>query len=99
MAVDLSLFFRLMGRFTMLRTIRRNAFINKLVRRMLVKLGNYSSVVRRQLLPRWRVSGKIPLTVRDISFYMWSDCDDMIVDGIYYGWNDEELETLLFVEF
>lgn len=83
----------------MLKAIRKVVFINKAVRCILKPLGSFSRITKQKILPRWRLAGVIKLQIGPYSFKMDSRCDDLIVDSIYYGWNDEEPEMLLFAEF
>lgn len=82
----------------MLKAIRKNLFVNKVIRNLLLKITNLVPSSRKRILTRWRLSGEIPLSLNNHSFKMWSECDDLIVDAVYYGWNDEELEMELFAE-
>jgi FkbM family methyltransferase len=81
-----------------LRALRKNQAINKAIRKLLVFNRKVSEFISTKLNPRWRVSGTVPLQVGNVPFKMYANCDDLIVDSIYYGKNDEDAELVLFSE-
>jgi FkbM family methyltransferase len=83
----------------MLRIIRKIPFLNKVVRTAFRQVQRLAVSLNSNIIPRWRLSGEIPLRINDHEFRMWTRCDDLIVDSIYYGWNDEEAEMQIFPEF
>lgn len=81
----------------MLKRVRKIPFVNRIVRDLLIKVP--FTFIEKKVLPRWRLSGKIPLKVGQISFEMLSECDDFLVDTLFYDSIDEKAELIVFSEF
>lgn len=64
----------------MLRKIRNIAFINLLLRFLLIR----TLLISKELIARWRVSGVIKINFFSYSFKMYSKADDGIVDQLFY---------------
>lgn len=51
--------------------------------------------VRKSIVPRWRVSGEVEIRIDDANIKMFSNCDDSIVDNLFYNANNySEIEEL-----
>jgi FkbM family methyltransferase len=70
----------------MIKFLRRKAIINYPVRTLLKKLAfQLTDKVKNYVVPRWRVSGEVIIEIDDVAIKMFSDCDDGIVDALYYN--------------
>lgn len=83
----------------MLRRIRRIPFVNKLFRSFFATIIKPGIFLEKEVLPRWRLSGRIPLQVGQLKFYMFAECDDFLVDTLFYDTIDEKPELILFSDF
>ena len=73
----------------MIKFLRRKSFINKSVRTLLKNLAfQLTDKVRNYVVPRWRVAGNVIIEIDDVTIRMFSDCDDGIVDALYYNSSD-----------
>lgn len=83
----------------MLATIRKNTFINTVGRITLKKLNEITKGLFSNVIRRWPLSGVIPLNFGDLKFKMYSECDDFIVNTLYYHQQYREYDdTKLFLE-
>ncbi len=64
----------------LLKLIRKNKTINRLIRNVLCNMTYFI----RYISSRWLLSGIIPLEVNNISFQMFSSCDDGIIEPLFY---------------
>lgn len=80
----------------MIRFLRRSPIINKPIRAMLKNLAfQTTDKVRNYIVPRWRVGGEVLIRIDDADIRMFSNCDDGIVDTLYYNsQNYSEIEEL-----
>jgi FkbM family methyltransferase len=79
---------------SLLRSIRQQPIINRIGRALLHSSGSLLAPLKR----KWRVSGEVTCRVDEVSFRMFSRCDDGIVDALYYGSNyDERSDLSLFL--
>ena len=83
----------------MLKQIRKVHSINILLRNGLTSLRSGFSFLEKRVFPRWRVAGKIKFKLNGVHFFLYSECDDFLVDTLFYGVNDEMTELILFSEF
>lgn len=73
----------------MIKFLRRKSIINKPVRLLLKKLVfQMTDQIRNYVIPRWRVAGEVIIEIDDIKVRMFSDCDDGIVDALFYNSNN-----------
>lgn len=75
---------------SILQRIRINSAINRICRFLIIKIKNVVLYVEK----RWRLSGVIPLEHGGICFSMYSECDDGILEPLYYGDNYIESNDL-----
>jgi FkbM family methyltransferase len=68
----------------MLKTARKNTLINKALRNPLKKWLHFSKKMNANIQHKWRPSGIITCDFDGISFNMYSECDDGIVDYLFY---------------
>lgn len=80
----------------MLKYIRRNQTINKLVRTPIKCCGTCVANIFEAMSNRWRVSGTVDLRFGDLDFKMFSECDDGLVDCFYYNRSYSEARDLKF---
>lgn len=71
----------------MFKVIRRNPLVNKFVRNILKRAGKTQKIIES----KWRLSGVIELVHNQKSFQMYSECDDGILNPLFYG--DDYIET------
>jgi FkbM family methyltransferase len=82
----------------MLKEIRKNTFINSIVRSTLNFLPDNKLI--KGVKSRWRVSGNIPLEFDGNKFNMLTKCDDGFVDILYYKRvYHEERDLRIFLGF
>ena len=79
--------------------VRKQPFINRLVRNVLISAKRVVARLEKKVYPRWRVSGVVPLKIEDVHFNLYSACDDFTVDELFYGNYSENLEIKLFTYF
>lgn len=82
----------------MLKRIRKIQPLNMLIRSTLLKLQSGYLFLEKKVYPRWRLAGKIKLRLNNIDFCLYAECDDFLVDTMFYGVNDEKTELILFSE-
>ncbi|MDO1448851.1 FkbM family methyltransferase [Rhodocytophaga aerolata] len=75
----------------LLKAIRQNAFINKLVRTGLKKISEVIPILTR-LKKRWPVSGIVTLRFEGTSFKAYAACDDHIINNLFYESTYEQRE-------
>jgi FkbM family methyltransferase len=71
----------------MIKFLRRKSIINKPVRNLLKNLAFLTDKAKDYVVSRWRVSGEVIIEIDDVAIKMFSDCDDGIVDLLYYNSN------------
>lgn len=77
--------------------IRNIPALNKPIRTMLRTFKVFTHSFFDKLISRWRVSGIIDFDFDNIGkFQMLSNCDDVIVDSLYYNEYNEILELEIF---
>ena len=80
----------------MLKYLRKTPFINRIVRNILAKSHKFFSLAKQ----RWRVAGIIPINFHGVTFRMYSQCDDGILEPLYYGFQySEQSDLLVFTSF
>lgn len=80
----------------MIKFLRRKPITNKLVRLPLKNLAfQMTDKIRNYIVPRWRVAGEVIIEIGNVKISVFSDCDDAIVDALYYNSNNYcEIEEL-----
>lgn len=71
----------------MLKSLRKKPLINRLGRNVLQWIGN----MQRFLEKRWRLSGVVQISHNGNHFRMYSECDDGILEPLFYG--NDYIET------
>jgi FkbM family methyltransferase len=74
----------------MIRALRNIPFVNRAGRRFLRFIDRFYQVSAL----RWKVSGEVSLTINKWSAIFFSDCDDPIVNGLYYDFEYAEKNDL-----
>lgn len=72
-------------RVSILKIIRRNKFVNKIVRNLIKFSFRKSSKVRTFLINRWPTSGITECNFEEYQFKFFNQCDDGLVNHFYYG--------------
>ena len=80
----------------MLKQLRKQKFINLIVRNVFKLNRKALENLNTLFVNHWRLSGVINLCINNIFFKMVSECDDPIVDEVYYQNIDEKFEYELF---
>lgn len=65
----------------MIRYIRKIPVINKIVRNLIIISSKYIIFLEK----KWRLSGIIKLNFDNLIFFMYSKCDDGIIEPLYYN--------------
>ena len=76
----------------MLKKLRKNPSLNKLIRSLIKKFGDSSESIYQKMSNKWRTSGEIDCRFDTLEFKMYNECDDGLVGYFYYS-NLEFQET------
>jgi methyltransferase, FkbM family len=69
----------------MLKQLRKNQAVNKLVRNLIQNFGNRSETFYKKLSNKWRTSGEINCNFESLEFKMYNECDDGLVGYFFYN--------------
>lgn len=70
----------------MIKSLRRKPAVNKIIRSLLKQSAfQLADNIKNYIVPRWRIAGEVDIKIDDTSIKMFSDCDDNIVDLLYYN--------------
>jgi FkbM family methyltransferase len=78
----------------MLKAIRKVTFINVFFRTLLRSLEHIFSSLFNFFIARWPTSGIIDCTFAGYDFKLYNECDDGLVDVLYYGKKHQEESDL-----
>lgn len=78
----------------MFKAFRRSVILNKLIRNMLVIGENMIG----KLSKRWKVAGIVSIEIEQVKARFYSNCDDPIIDCLYYRrYYEEQSDLMLFM--
>jgi FkbM family methyltransferase len=82
-----------------LRTIKKNRFINSIVRKVLKKSSKASDTLHSFFIKRWMLAGVVDCQFKEITFKYYNECDDGLPSYFYYDVPyHEKADLSLFME-
>lgn len=67
-----------------MKSLLKSAYLNPLLRFLFKFWSNFDAHIRSGLINRIRISGEAKLQLDELEFKMYSDCDDGLVDFLYF---------------
>lgn len=82
-----------------LRTIKKNRSVNRIVRAILKKSSKVSVQLHSFFIKRWSLSGEMECKFNDVTFNYYNECDDGLPSYFYYNVPyHEKADLSLFIE-